>query len=205
MTSRSKWLLHRKRQARCSTASDLVLADALAVTGVLTAEQLVRAFQRERARVERNHQCFSLAVFRLPEAKTLGTMRDAMEPAARILLNRIRTYDDVGMVDTGSLAVLLPETSGGSMWVFADGALEDLRQHGITAHCEVYTYPHLDSPERPATSHQEKDENSSKGSFEDYERVDRPDQAPEEGPQRTFPPRGSDSADRSGSVPVGRS
>ena len=185
MKSRPKWFLRRKRQARSSTASDHALADALAVTGVLTAEQLERAFQRERARVERNHQCFSLAVFRLPEAKTLGTMREAMESAAQILLNRIRTYDDVGMVDTGSLAVLLPETSGGSTWVFADGALEDLRKHGMTARCEVYTYPHPDSQERPATSHQAKDEDSSESSFEDYDRVDRPDQSSEEGPQRT--------------------
>lgn len=179
MKSRPKWSLRKRRQGRSNTGSELELVDALAVHGVLRAEQLERAFERERARVERNHQCFSLAVFRLPEAKTLGSLRESMEETAMVLLNRIRTYDDVGIVDNGSLAVMLPETSGVDTWTFADGALDALSGRGLTATCEVYTYPHPgNQEERDASatanpSGAETDSNRDE-SFRQYGRVEHP-------------------------------
>jgi lipopolysaccharide/colanic/teichoic acid biosynthesis glycosyltransferase len=140
---------------------------------VLAADQLERAFQRERARVERNEQCFSLAVFRVPEGKTVGTVREVVARTAEVLLKRIRTYDDVGLVDDRSLAVLLPETTGAATWIFVDGALEDLNSNGLHAACEVYTYPHPDNREEPRSNDSESED--AYGKFGgDYGRVEHP-------------------------------
>lgn len=146
---------------------------SLAASGVLAADQLERAFQRERARVERNEQCFSLAVFRVPEGKTVGTIREIVARTAEVLLRRIRTYDDVGVVDDRSLAVLLPETTGAATWIFVDGALEDLNSNGLHAACEVYTYPHPDNREVPRTDGSEGEDAYSKFGG-DYGRVEHP-------------------------------
>lgn len=147
--------------------------DHFAASGVLAADQLERAFQRERARVERNEQCFSLAVFRMPACKTKGSMAELLARTAAVLTKRIRTYDDVGLVDDRSLAVLLPETTGEATWTFVDGALEELKLSDLTASCEVYTYPHPESREDSQV-----DTSTSGDRYGDYGRVEHPQDSP---------------------------
>lgn len=93
------------------------------------------AFQRERARVDRNRQVFSVVVLRQLEG------RAAAARTAEVLGQRIRAYDTLGQLDQRRLALLLPETNSAGAWTLADDARRRLAEEGITFECEVYCYP----------------------------------------------------------------
>jgi lipopolysaccharide/colanic/teichoic acid biosynthesis glycosyltransferase len=105
------------------------------VEGVLSASGLEQAFQSERARVDRNHQVFSMVIF-LP---TEG--RDICPKIVATLRERMRVYDVIGQLDRRRIALLLPETDSDGAWTFADDALGRLASDGLAYNCEVYCYP----------------------------------------------------------------
>lgn len=127
-----KWIQRRRRWNRIPPD-----ADSGFPPGVLAPSELERAFQRERARVDRNDQSFSIVVFRL-------TARGAGDRArlAEVLVDRVRAYDAVGEVDSNRIAALLPETSGEEAWIFADAAIARLAELDLKVGCDVFTYPH---------------------------------------------------------------
>lgn len=110
--------------------------DPLSVPGLLSPTEMENAFRRERARVDRNDQSFSIVVFRV-DAKR----KDDVRRAAALLIDRVRAYDVLGMVDSERLAALLPETDGRGSWVFADSAMAQLSHEDLRVSCEVYSYP----------------------------------------------------------------
>lgn len=132
MFSRPRWMGRSSRRSRPPRSQG-----ALAVSGVLSAEELERAFQRERARVDRNGQSFSVVVFE-PGPSAGADLAEV----ARYLLDRVRDYDDVGALDAERLAVLLPESDASQAWTFADQARAQLADGGMELHCDVYAYPH---------------------------------------------------------------
>ncbi|MEO0661378.1 MAG: sugar transferase [Planctomycetota bacterium] len=110
--------------------------DPLEVPGVLSATELENLLCRERARVERNGMSFSLVVFRI-DPQRVSDLRRATE----ILVERIRAYDTVGLVEGDRVAALLPETDGAGAWVFADAVLAQFSALDFRADCDVYAYP----------------------------------------------------------------
>lgn len=128
-----KWIQKRRRWTRIPEADPVG-----SVAGVLAPSELERAFQRERARVDRNDNCFSIVVFRVEPRGDHDVVR-----VAEALVERARAYDAVGVVDGRTLAVLLPETGGDGAWVFADSAVTQFASLDLAVSCEVYTYPHI--------------------------------------------------------------
>lgn len=106
------------------------------LSGVLTATELEREFERERARVDRNSHCFSVCVF-LPETPD----DHDLERLSLVLKKRIRTPDVIGWLDTERLAVLLPETDAEGAWCFADDVTRKLSELKLEFDCLVHTYP----------------------------------------------------------------
>ena len=134
-----KWFQKRGRRTRIPRESDV-----LSVPGVLSPTEMERAYQRERARCDRNDQCFSIVVFRIDEKRD-GDLRRV----ARLLVERVRAYDAVGAVDSNRVAALLPETHGEGSWVFADSAMAQFTSLDLRAQCKVYTYPHDEERDAP--------------------------------------------------------
>ena len=132
MALNRSWLQKRSRWNRQTREHD-----PLEISGVLSSTQLEDLLCRERARVERNGQCFSLVVFRI-ETQRAGDLRHATE----VLASRARAYDTVGMVEDQRVATLLPETDGDGAWIFADAVLAHLAALDLRASCDVYSYPH---------------------------------------------------------------
>lgn len=106
------------------------------IQGVVTASELEREFERERARVDRNAHCFSVAVF-LQEERD----EEALAQLAMILRGRARTPDVIGRLDEERLAALLPDTNSEGAWVFADDITRKLADAGLKFDCLVHTYP----------------------------------------------------------------
>ncbi len=127
-----KWLQKRKRWSRLPSEKDV-----LSIPGVLAPTELESAFQRERARVDRNDNCFSIVVFRVDERRP-----DDLKRLTYLLTERIRAYDAVGLVDGERIATLLPETDGEGSWIFADSAMGQFASLDLRVKCDVYTYPH---------------------------------------------------------------
>lgn len=132
-----KWLQKRRRWSRLPSEKDLLL-----IPGVLAPTELEAAFQRERARVDRNDNCFSIVVFRVD-----GKRPDDLKRLAHLLTERVRAYDAVGLVDRERVATLLPETDGMGSWIFADSAMSQFASLDLRVRCDVYTYPHPGSDE----------------------------------------------------------
>lgn len=104
--------------------------------GVVSTTELEREFERERARVDRNSHCFSVAVFLQEERDD-----EALAQLARILSERCRTPDLVGRLDQGRLAALLPDTGSDGAWIFADDVTRQLAELNLKFDCLVHTYP----------------------------------------------------------------
>ena len=102
---------------------------------VRSASEMERAFQAERARVERKGGVFSMVVL-----ESIGD-ESATLPLARMLEERIRIYDHLGRLDAKRLAVVLPDTDPEGAWIFADDVLARLGKRGLRVNCEVYAYP----------------------------------------------------------------
>ena len=110
--------------------------------GVVSTTELEREFERERSRVDRNSSCFSVAVF-LQEDND----EEALAQLAIILVERSRTPDLIGRLDTERLAALLPDTGSAGAWSFADDVTRSLAELKLKFDCLVHTYPA--DPESP--------------------------------------------------------
>ena len=104
--------------------------------GVVSATELEREFERERARADRNSHKFSVAVFLQETAD-----EEALAKLAHVLSERTRTPDMVGRLDSERLAALLPDTDSDGAWIFADDVTRKLAEQHLKFDCLVHTYP----------------------------------------------------------------
>jgi len=103
---------------------------------ILGASDLEHAFQKERARVDRNGRGCTLVAFQI-ERPTNGTRKRLGD----LLCKRSRLSDTLGQLHPHLLVALLPETSGEKGWCFADDIKDGADGLGVKIHCEVYSYP----------------------------------------------------------------
>jgi lipopolysaccharide/colanic/teichoic acid biosynthesis glycosyltransferase len=110
--------------------------------GLHPPDQLRRILERERARANRTGEHLSLVTFapRRPEA-------DHTTPVlvAKVLRGRLRSTDEVGWLDDGQIAVVLPTTPAAGAWKVADDVCLEFPKHVPSPVCTVYSYP-LDWP-----------------------------------------------------------
>lgn len=93
--------------------------------------------RRERARCDRLNNQFSLVMFRLvPLAGRWATLR-----LSRIVLNEVRTTDEVGQYDRHTVCAILPETTPEGAWKLIDRVRQEAAKRGLTVEPVVYTYP----------------------------------------------------------------
>jgi lipopolysaccharide/colanic/teichoic acid biosynthesis glycosyltransferase len=107
-------------------------------SAVLGCEEFQRLIQRERLRVDRNSETFSLIVM-APRSRKHA---DKMFPELiRVLHSRLRATDDVGQIEGDRLGILLPDTPSAGAWTVVDHVVHLLPKDVLSPICEVYTYP----------------------------------------------------------------
>lgn len=92
----------------------------------------------ERMRVDRNGSVLAMIAIALPDTPRAS---DAIGYLARVLVDRLRMTDTVGVLRDGRLGVLLPDTPASGAWKVADDIRELLVGGGVTPTCEVLLYP----------------------------------------------------------------
>ena len=103
--------------------------------------------RRERARADRQKAQFSLVMFRLVPAGTrLSVLR-----LARLVLDEVRTTDEVGQLDKQTVVAILPETLPTGAWTFVQRVCERAGRYTFHVEPVLYTYPSnwVDSPISP--------------------------------------------------------
>jgi lipopolysaccharide/colanic/teichoic acid biosynthesis glycosyltransferase len=108
-------------------------------TEVLTREEFRRVLVKERARVDRFGGEVSLLVLK---ARDAASRERSLSTAIEILSPRIRTTDELGWFDSGSLGVLLPGTDAEGAWRVADVVAERHPDDLPPPVFSVYAYPH---------------------------------------------------------------
>lgn len=96
-----------------------------------------RLVLRERARSDRSGEQFCLLVFESREEPSRRTLRRL----AMILAGRLRITDDLGWLDDGRMAVLLPCTPPAGAWKVADDVCLAFPADEFPPLCTVYAYP----------------------------------------------------------------
>ncbi|MFT7680149.1 MAG: lipopolysaccharide/colanic/teichoic acid biosynthesis glycosyltransferase [Planctomycetota bacterium] len=119
------------------------LSTARALDGAIPVSELELQFQKERARADRSGNVFSMVVFRVKRGDL-----NLLAPMVQYARERMRIYDTVGVLDSGRIAFLLPQTPPKGAWVFADDCLDHLRKlyevakdSDLAVRCEVFGYP----------------------------------------------------------------
>ncbi|MEM1447836.1 MAG: sugar transferase [Planctomycetota bacterium] len=92
-------------------------------------------FLRERSRANRSLR--PLSVIALQASKWTAP---ELESAARLLRPELRSSDDLGRLDSKTLAVLAPETCGEGAWVLADRLQNLLADAKLAVDAEVFTH-----------------------------------------------------------------
>lgn len=105
---------------------------------LLSSHELRRLLARERARTDRTGRPFSLLVFRPREA---ADRDDVFRRLQRLLEQRLRLTDEMGLLEVDRLCVVLPETPARGAWKVADDILAAYPTSLSPPYCEVYTYP----------------------------------------------------------------
>ena len=126
---RRRWLARFRRKRR----NRLLYGD-----GVLNAAAFEQAAMGERMRVDRNGSVLAMIAVALPDA---SAGNDAIGYLARVLVDRLRMTDTVGVLRDGRLGVLLPDTPAAGAWKVADDIRDLLVGGGVTPTCEVLLYP----------------------------------------------------------------
>ena len=106
---------------------------------------LQAVIRRERARADRLSSPFCLVMFRLvPSGGRLAMLR-----LSRLVLQAVRTTDEVGLYDRHTVCAILPDTG-------ADGAMKLIRRtrescyaRGMAVEPVLYTYPNDGSGDQP--------------------------------------------------------
>jgi lipopolysaccharide/colanic/teichoic acid biosynthesis glycosyltransferase len=107
--------------------------------GVHSRETFQAIIRRERARVDRNSHCFSLAVFEIPHRNVDRKLYE--QRLADTLVERSRFTDETGWLDESDLGVLLTETGEEGTRIFADSVKLNMARWGPAPECTIYTYP----------------------------------------------------------------
>ncbi len=98
---------------------------------------LKKMITRERLRSDRSRSSFALVTLALPSPWQSGELHQA----ARVLRDRLRATDDVGLLDLQRLAILLPETPPAGAWKVADDVSRLLSRDMRRFEVEVFAYP----------------------------------------------------------------
>jgi lipopolysaccharide/colanic/teichoic acid biosynthesis glycosyltransferase len=105
---------------------------------IYSVAQFDRVLRRERARTDRNGDPFALVAFTPREADSAGR---TLARLAKILKRRLRFTDEIGWLDSGRIAAVLPSTPAKGAWKVADDVCLAFPPHRHPPHCEVYVYP----------------------------------------------------------------
>lgn len=104
---------------------------------VLDVDAFRRLLGRERMRADRSESKFALAVFEPALESDVESLRPLMAAAE----SRIRDTDEIGWLETGKVALLLPDTDADGAWKLVEHIREKLGETPQPPHCEVYLYP----------------------------------------------------------------
>ena len=122
--------------------ASLKVALALSKTGCVgrlqSPEQLDAAIRLEQARVDRNQRVFSLVLLNTGDPKTNGT---AAHSLVHLLLDRIRSTDEIGWFDHRRIGVLLPYTPRDGAQKFVDDVRLAVEAETSPPEYAIYTYP----------------------------------------------------------------
>jgi len=100
-------------------------------------KHLLAILRRERARADRQRGQFSLVMFRLVPAKgRWSTLR-----LSRLVLNEVRTTDEIGLYDRNTVCAILPETTPEGAWRLIGRVNEVARAKKMNVEPVLYTYP----------------------------------------------------------------
>lgn len=102
---------------------------------IYTVHQMRQALARERARCDRNHHGFVLAIFRPTSGRWWTRQR-----LARLLCRRARVMDEVGWCDANGVGVILPYASEESAQCFAREIERQAAMKRMEVHSSISTY-----------------------------------------------------------------
>ena len=114
-------------------ASDAKLFDRVHSNG-----KFASILNRERDRADRTGQEFSLVVY---EVAAGNRHSDSTRRLVSTLLQWIRSTDDIGWLEDGNLAAVLPHTTPDGAWKFVDKVRNAFDGHVPPPDCMVYAYP----------------------------------------------------------------
>ena len=142
-----KWLGVRKVKRQMSLSTSVLqmgqrygIGRGIAVHGVHSQHAFMSILRRERARVGRNSHCFSLVVFRYSGSNgSDAAARDSR--FLRLLTEKIRFTDEVGVLKDGEVGVLLPETAVDGARVFGKKVQLETLQWPVSPQFRVHVYP----------------------------------------------------------------
>ncbi len=106
--------------------------------GLHSARRFRVLVERERARVHRCDDQFSLLAFAVAD---LRSGWPTLVKTAKILRRRLRITDDAGWLNRGTIGVLLPGTPGWGAWTMADDVCASLPLGIPLPECRVSSYP----------------------------------------------------------------
>lgn len=121
------------------------------VAGLLTAEELRQAMERERMRADRSGVPFAVLVLDIHRPSRTQDAKLAAA-AAQALVSRLRATDLAGYCEDGRLAAILPATSELGAHVLAQRVTEAVGLDDSELPYEVFLYPHRASGQTPGAS-----------------------------------------------------
>ena len=98
---------------------------------------LSAVIRRERARADRQKGQFCVVMFRLTPAGG----RIAMLRLARVVMNQVRTTDEVGCFDRHTVCAILPDTTPAGASILIRRTRETCYQRGLVCEAVLYAYP----------------------------------------------------------------
>jgi len=101
-------------------------------------QELNTLLRRERLRVDRNDDKFSLLRFSARDASTWDITLDYL---VKLLRRRLRCTDDIGWLQQGIIGVILPSTPSEGAARVADDIYLAFPTNLTPPHCEIFTYP----------------------------------------------------------------
>lgn len=100
-------------------------------------KHLTAVLRRERARADRQKGQFSLVMFRLVPARgRWATLR-----LSRMVLNEVRTTDEIGLYDRHTVCAILPDTVTEGAWRLIQRVNDIARTKSMNVEPVLYTYP----------------------------------------------------------------
>lgn len=111
------------------------------VDGVLAWDTFLGVLRRERARASRNSHGFSVVAFRYPADGQNGPITHD-ERLLRLLVDKVRLTDAVGILSDDEVGVFLPETHARGAQVFANRIQQMARSAwAVQSEYKVFCYP----------------------------------------------------------------